>query len=461
MRIWGFEKVCVLLFFGTCLLLSPHCNTPKKTNASQGKTFFSGNPVLPGDFADPCILQYRDTFYIYATTGGEATVWRSLDFKDWKLTKLNWPTSMGLPDIWAPAVRQGIDGRFYFYTAVNHALYAGVSDHPYGPFKNILGGDSVFIKNRQWWPKMHSIDADVFIDDDKQAYLYWGSGFDFKDGVCAVGRLYADMASFKEEPKLITPQGYFEGPHMLKRNGLYYLMYSDGLYYDSTYKVRYAISNSPTGAFIEGKNSPVLTSTLDGKISGPGHHYTIKLGDEYYIVYHRHSYPFYNGMRQVCMDKLEFENDGAIKKVTATQNGVPLDFLKQHAQAKRLQPQAVTASSTINQSYDATNAFDDNNGTLWAATNTGLAFIQADFGKTIAIHSCTPVFDAVMGDYTYTIQSSTDGTTWTEYATANNATATEWPVTHEKEAAARFIKLTVKSAPKERERVGLWELVIK
>src|SRR5215218_7223697 len=168
MQLWGFKKVWFVI---VAFLILQSCGVSKKAQPAQNETAFSGNPILPGDFADPCILVYQDTFYIYATTGSEATVWRSVDFKNWKLTKLNWPTSMGLPDIWAPAVRQGNDSRFYFYTATNHNLYAGVSEHPYGPFKNILNDDSIFIKNRQWWSKMHSIDADVFIDDDKQAYL--------------------------------------------------------------------------------------------------------------------------------------------------------------------------------------------------------------------------------------------------------------------------------------------------
>lgn len=456
--IWAFEKV--VLFVACVFFVLQSCSVPKKGQTAPEQTSLSGNPILPGDFADPCILQYRDTFYIYATTGSEATVWRSADFKNWKLTKLAWPSSMGQPDIWAPAVRQGVDGRFYLYTSTNHNIYAGVAGHPKGPFKNILAGDSIFIKNRQWWPKMHSIDADVFIDDDKQAYLYWGSGFDFKDGICAVGRLNSDMASFKEDPKLVTPQGYFEGPHLLKRNGIYYLMYSDGLYYDSSYKVRYATSGSPLGPFTEGKNSPVLTSTPDGNISGPGHHYTIKLGDEYYIVYHRHAYPFYKGMRQVCIDKLEFEQDGAIKKVTATQQGVPLTFIKNKAPEITLKPVSVKASAFDGPAYDASKAFDGSNGTLWATSDTTMPFIQADFGKAIAVHSCTPVFDKIMGRYNYTIQYSTDGNTWTDYATADNATATEWPVTHQKEATARYVKLTITGYPKAYERVGLWEFVI-
>jgi arabinoxylan arabinofuranohydrolase len=470
MRIWGFEKVrntdvrirksCYSLLF-LFLLAVCSCSDTKKSQTATQQTQLSGNPILPGDFADPCILQYRDTFYIYATTGSEATVWRSTDFQNWKLTKLNWPTSMGLPDIWAPAVRQGVDGRFYFYTATNHSLYAGVSEHPYGPFKNILPDDSIFIKNRQWWPQMHSIDADVFIDDDKQAYLYWGSGFEFKNGVCAVGRLNSDMASFKEQPKLITPQGYFEGPHMLKRNGIYYLMYSDGLYYDSTYKVRYATSTSPLGPFTQGKNSPILTSTPDGKISGPGHHYTIKLGDEYYIVYHRHAFPYYKGIRQVCIDKLEFEADGAIKKVVPTQEGVPLNFLKSSSQQLPLKPISVTASSFDSAVYDAPKAFDGSNGTLWATSNTTAPFITADFGKPVTIHSCTPVFDKVMGLYQFTIEYSTNGTTWTSYATADNGTATEWPVTLQKEVTARYVKLTINKHSQDYERVGLWEFIIK
>lgn len=54
---------------------------------------YSGNPFLPGNFADPCIITYKDTFYIYATTSVDATVWYSTDFKNWKLRTLNWPTS--------------------------------------------------------------------------------------------------------------------------------------------------------------------------------------------------------------------------------------------------------------------------------------------------------------------------------------------------------------------------------
>lgn len=420
------------------------------------------NPVLPGDFADPFIISYRDTFYIYATTGNEATVWRSADFRNWKLTKLNWPTSMGLPDIWAPAVTRGVDGRFYLYTSVNHNIYAGVADHPMGPFRNILGGDSIFIKNRQWWNKMHSIDADCFVDEDGQAYLYWGSGFDFKDGICAVGKLGKDMASFTEPPKLITPPGYFEGPHMLKRNGRYYLMYSDGLFYDSSYKVRYAVAQNPTGPFTGGKNSAVFVTDTGSRISGPGHHSTIKIGNEDYIVYHRHAQPLYapywGPIRQVCIDKMEYEADGSIKKIIGTWKNIPLAIKAGPGAQKELVPVSVSASAAISHHFDAAKAFDNSYGTLWAADKKMLPLtITADFGATVSIGATAPVFVLVMGDYRYQIEYAGEDRQWKPAAGGDNAMAAEWPVRHSLDIDARYLRLTILSQTREPNRAGLWE----
>jgi beta-xylosidase len=447
----------LLIFF---LLVTGGCSILKNGREHA----FTGNPVLPGDFADPYIIVHKDTFYIYATTGREATVWKSADFQNWKLTKLNWPTSMHKPDIWAPAVARGTDGRFYLYTSTDHNIYAGVADHPTGPFTNILGGDSIFIKNRQWWNKMHSIDADCFVDDDGQAYLYWGSGFEFKDGICAVGILNSDMASFKEQPKLITPPGYFEGPHMMKRNGLYYLMYSDGLYYDSSYKVRYAVSKSPLGPFTEGRNSPVLKSSPENGISGPGHHSTLKMGKDYYIVYHRHAQPIYapywGPVRQVCIDKMEFEKDGSIKPIKATWEGVP-HFVRNKRSLQPLKPVLASSNSALSDTFDAPKAFDRSYGTLWAASRQSLpAVLTADFADPVSIGSISPVFDQVMGAYRFKIEYSKDGAEWLPYGDGQNADVPEWPLTISKNVMARYVRLTILSGSAEPNRVGLWELNI-
>ena len=64
----------------------------------------------------------------------------------------------------------------------------------------------------------------------------------------------------------------FEAPHMIKRFGKYYLMFSDGKAIDATYKIGYAVGDSPMGPFTEGVNSPILTTTADSTTYGPGHH---------------------------------------------------------------------------------------------------------------------------------------------------------------------------------------------
>lgn len=425
----------------------------------------TGNPFIPGDFADPCVVQYRDTFYVYATSGSEATVWFSADFVNWKLEKLNWPTNMELPDIWAPAVRQAPNGKFYFYPSVNHDIYVGVADHPKGQFKNILGGDSIFIENRQWWDKMHSIDADCFIDDDGQAYIYWGSGFDFKDGICAVGILGDDMASFESEPELVTPHRYFEAPHMIKRDSTYYLMYSDSLYYDSTYKVHYAVSNSPLGPFEQGKNNPILKSTPDGRISGPGHHYTMQAGSETYIVYHRHAIPYYrphggSPIRQVCIDKLNFEDDGSISRVEATDNGVDLDFTNVKDIRMPYEPVETNASSNNGGTYIAESAFDNQYGTLWSAPNEGEATLTADYGAEFQISEIQPIFDLPMAPYRYRIETSLDSVTWIPYAEGNNGSADQWPVSLRNNTSARYVRISVSDPSGALPRLGIWELKV-
>lgn len=417
---------------------------------------YSGNPFLPGNFADPCMIAYKDTFYLYATTSVDATVWYSTDLKNWKLRTLNWPTSTHLRNMWAPAVVQGKDGRFYAYYSLKSQIYVGVADHPVGPFRNLLPDEAPFIKSREYFPpKIHTIDADCFIDDDGQAYLYWGSGWDFKDGVCAVGKLNDDMCSFKEAPVDITPKGYFEAPHVFKRGGKYYLMYSDGVYKDDTYKVRYAMSDSPLGPFVEGKNSPILVSDTTRRVHGPGHNFTLRYKDEMYIVYHKHEYPLYNGSRQVCIDKMTFDKDGYINPIIPTDRGFALSA-KKNAKSKRVLPATVTASSSLNANYLPNNAFDDSMGTLWLAQDSGDAMITINFGKKKRVTVCEPFFAEVRGAYNFQIDYQDEKGEWMVYYVGNNKDVDEWPVTINKDVYTGAMRMNIKNAD-DNSRIGLWE----
>ncbi len=119
------------------------------------------------------------------------------------------------------------------------------------------------------------------------------------------------------------------------------------------------------------------------------------------------------------------------------------------------------ASSYTSADYAAEKAFDNNNGTLWATTETTApAWIKADFGKQINLSSCQLIFDNVMGDYAYIIEYSLKGNNWLLYAQGNNATANEWPVEHSNSVRARYLRVTV-NANKSKERVGLWEVNVR
>jgi len=124
------------------------------------------------------------------------------------------------------------------------------------------------------------------------------------------------MNTFKSEPRNITPPNYFEGPFMFKKDGTYYLMYSDGKAIDATYKIRYSTGKTPYGPWKEGKNSPILSTLPDSTTYGPGHHSVFLENNQAYLLYHR-IYPQEKEfvLRQLCVDSLNFDNNGNILKV--------------------------------------------------------------------------------------------------------------------------------------------------
>lgn len=283
------------------------------------------NPILPGYYADPTIVLDQDTYYIYATKdpwGGEdLAVFETKDFKSFKEHTLNWPTksactssTSGSANVWAPSVTKGVDGKFYMYVSVGNEVWAGVSDQPLGPWRNLKEDDTPLIK-KDLFPEYHMIDAEIFIDDDEQAYLYWGSGWDWKNGACFVVKLQPDMHTFMGAPVNVTPPDYFEGPYMLKKEGLYYLMYSNGKAIDSTYNIQYAVGKTPLGPWIKGGNNPILQTQGD-TIIGPGHHTVFQKENQYYILYHK-IFPQKKDyvLRQLCLDSLNFDDDNHIEKV--------------------------------------------------------------------------------------------------------------------------------------------------
>ncbi len=412
----------------------------------------SANPVLAGYYADPVLVTYSGKHYIYVTIdpwGGETLgCWESADFKNWTYRELNWPTkkactspTSGSPMVWAPSVTRVPDGRFLMAVSVGGEIWLGVADHPLGPWKNMLG-DQVFIPYR-YKPGYHMIDADIFVDDDKSVYLYWGSGHGWKNGKCFVGRLSADLKSFADEPRDVTPTNYFEGPFMVKRHGKYFLTYSEGVTVKDTYQVHYAVGDNPYGPFTEPGNSPILVTDKSKNVVSPGHHAVFNRDGRDYILYHRHGIPFNPKFigRQTCVDELSITADGLIAKVVPTHAGP--DFVQGRAESRGLAREAVvTASSQAAEHTAPAYVVDDNYATRWAAApDAAGAWLQLDLGSAKAFSRLLIRPEYAWKPCRFRVEISHDGAAWRTLADHTAKPAKGSPIVIEKSATARHLRL--------------------
>ena len=287
----------------------------------------SGNPLFPGWYADPEIHCFNGRYYVYPTTSrpfAEQTTfecWSSADLTQWtnegvilRFADVGWSTNFAA---WAPSCAER-DGKYYLYFSAGDGAGLGVAvaDAPTGPFRDAIGRPLV-----GYYPHgAQPIDAHCFQDDDGRAYLYFGG-----HGVCVVAPLTPTMCAFNRDFRNITPApDYVEGPFMIKRQGLYYLMWSEGGWADHTYRAAYGIGSSPFGPFEYG--GKILENDL-AVARGAGHHSVLRLpgtNDEWVICYHRRPLAETDANhRVVCLDRLTFRADGSMVPVTLTHTGVP------------------------------------------------------------------------------------------------------------------------------------------
>lgn len=298
----------------------------------------NNNPVLEGYYADPEIIysNKNNKYYLYPTSDGFDSwggyyfkTFSSENLKDWKdegvILDLKKDVSWADRNAWAPTIAEkkvkGKYSYFYYFTAAQK-IGVAVADDPAGPFvdsgKALIDFKPDGVKGGQ------EIDPDIFTDQKTgKSYLYWGNGY------LAVAELNKDMVSIKKNSiKVMTPdQTFREGVEVFYRNGLYYFLWSEDDTRSVNYRVRYAYSKSPIGPLTIPENNLILAKDEANGIYGTGHNSVIQVPnkDEWYIVYHRFNRP--NGIkmgdvagfhREVCIDKMEFNADGTIKRVIPT-----------------------------------------------------------------------------------------------------------------------------------------------
>lgn len=299
---------------------------------------FYQNPLEINQIGDPFVLKSSDgNYYCYPTSDPNRgyKVWISQDMVHWKKKAENvyikerdgWATS----DFWAPEIYEW-DGMYYmYYTArwkEGSSLRIGVatSESPLGPFKDV--------SNKPMFDFGHAvIDANVFIDDDGQGYLYYSRDCsENRVGGYNESHIYGIKLSDNKlevvgEPILLAkPEQpwelesgdtrWNEGAFVFKRDNIYYMMYSANFYGGRQYSLGYATSDSPLGEYVKYEKNPILYTQSDWvDISGPGHHSiaTSPQGKIWYAMYHTHSIAAIGGgNRQVNMDVMGFREDGSI-----------------------------------------------------------------------------------------------------------------------------------------------------
>ncbi|WP_242642670.1 family 43 glycosylhydrolase [Lentzea alba] len=284
------------------------------------------SPALPGYNADPNIVRFGDTYYIYATTDGFPG-WSSTSFNAWSSKDLvNWTKHEKILDLgpgvswadsraWAPTIAQK-NGKYYFYFCADAKIGVAVADSPTGPFTDVLGKPLIASNPNGG----QAIDPAVFTDDNGQSYLYWGNGEAY------VVPLNADMTSFDATKiKHVTGlDGFREGLFMTKRGGTYHLTWSIDDTGSENYRVGYA---TVTGPMLDGlvNRGVVLEKDPSLGILGTGHHSIVQAPgtDDWYIAYHRFAIPGGDGThREVTIDRLRFNADGTMAKVVPTLQSV-------------------------------------------------------------------------------------------------------------------------------------------
>lgn len=296
------------------------------------------NPIIQTIYtADPAPMVHNDTVWLYTGHDEDSSTWFTM--KDWQAFSstdmVNW-THHGSPlslktfnwakkDAWAG---QCIfrNGKFYFYVPMNQengkgmAIGVAVSARPTGPFVDVLGKPLVHSGNGD-------IDPSVFIDDDGQAYLYWGNPY------LKYVKLNEDMISYSGEVVTVPltkegfsvrykeadkrPSAYEEGPWLYKRKELYYLLYPAG---GVPEHLAYSTGASPTGPW---KYRDTIMTVIKKGGAFTNHPAVIDYKGRSYFFYHNGALPGGGGFnRSVCVEEFRYNKDGTIPRINNTAEGV-------------------------------------------------------------------------------------------------------------------------------------------
>ena len=325
---------------------------------------FAQNPVIQTCFTtDPAPLVYDGTVYLY--TGHDEDKADFFWMQEWRVYSsndmVNW-TDHGSPlslesfewaddRAWAGQCVER-DGKFYWYICAHSkitdamAIGVAISDNPTGPFVDAIGKP---LADGSW----DYIDPTVMIDDDGQAYIYWGNPEVY------YALLNDDMISLKSEiatipqcedsfggPNIkLRKEGvtykdcYTEGPWLHKRDNKYFLLYAAG---GVPEHIAYSTSDSPIGPWkYEGNIMP-----LQNTGSFTNHCGLIDYKGNSYFFYHTGKLPEGGGFaRSVAIEQFSYNKDNTFPIINASEKGItPVGKLDPY---KRVEAETIAFSKGV------------------------------------------------------------------------------------------------------------------
>jgi beta-xylosidase len=286
------------------------------------------NPVTGKIFtADPAALVDNGRVYLYvghdeAKEGGkdylmnERRVLSSCDMQHWTehpdpvpYTIFKWAGR----DAWASDIARR-NGKYYLYTTVDHktipgkAIGVAVSSSPTGPFVDARGSalvsNDMTLETPIAWD---DIDPAVFVDDDGQAWLYWGNT------VMKYAKLKANMIELDGPIHTVGLEAFTEASYLHKHAGKYYLSYSRKFPEETVYMT----GPSATGPWAFG--GVIMEQNANVKTI---HQAIVDFNGKSYIFYHNGKLPGGGEFRRsVAVEELHYGPDGKILPVAQTAQG--------------------------------------------------------------------------------------------------------------------------------------------
>jgi arabinoxylan arabinofuranohydrolase len=351
------------------------------------------NPIIQNVFtADPAPMVYNDTLFLYTGHDEDSATEKGFVMKEYlcfsTTDMVNWTQHGSVFSTealgWAAPLNANAaqvafrNGKFYDYISPWSALpdggdciAVGVSDSPYGPFNDAIG--KPLISNGQTTYSKHpweDIDPTVLIDDDGQAYLYWGNNSFYcvklnQDMISYSG----DIITFDVKEKSAFGSDYEEAPWVFKNNGTYYLLYAAHI----PEAIYYATSSTPLGPW---KYGGVVMEAMAQGCSG-NHPGVIQYKGNWYLFYFNQDLP--NGhdkRRAVNAIPFHFNPDGSIPELTHSKAGVT-------KAVATLNPYKRTEAETMAWEEGIEIASDNKTGVYVTDINKGdyIKVRDVDFGK--------------------------------------------------------------------------------